>query len=268
MKPEELIESGLLELYAMKATSPEETRLVEEQLRLYPMLKEELNQIEASLELLAKSQSINPSLELDQKIKSNLTFNKEKPDTSKADAQLLKVLHIYRMGLAASLVLLIGLGFIYNETRNQLEEVSLQLAVKNTESSLLSQQVTKTNLNLFGLNQLFMKAQSDSFTKIRLKGTTNYPDANLIVYWNRSSRETIVSINEIPKLADGYDFQLWALVDGKPLNAGVFNAEKDTIIQITFPTYQAEMFAITIEKSGGSAVPNLAQMVAAGTVGS
>lgn len=268
MKPEELIESGLLELYAMQATSPEETRMVEEQLRLHPHLKQELNQIEASLELLAQSQSIKPSEGLEEKIKSTIRFKKEISQAEIVPQAITKTIHYYQIALAASLLILMGLGFLYYDTRVQLEEVSFQLAAKNTETNLLSEQVSKANFEMNGLNQLFMRVQSDSFTKVKLKGTTNYPDANLIVYWNKSTKETVVSIHQIPELEDGFDFQLWALVDGKPLNAGVFHAQKDTILPIPFATYQAEMFAITIEKAGGSTVPNLTQMVAAGIVGS
>jgi hypothetical protein len=56
---EEFISSGLLELYAMGISSPEETQLVKEHLAQFPELKKELNQVELSLENMQKQMQLS-----------------------------------------------------------------------------------------------------------------------------------------------------------------------------------------------------------------
>ncbi|RYF78049.1 MAG: anti-sigma factor, partial [Cytophagaceae bacterium] len=62
---------------------------------------------------------------------------------------------------------------------------------------------------------------------------------------------------------------LWALVDGKPIDAGVFTnrAERYSLQQTNRPIQSADTFAITVEKAGGSPVPTLTALVALGKVG-
>jgi mannose-6-phosphate isomerase-like protein (cupin superfamily) len=60
MEKEHLLSSGLLELYVLGDTDPQETTLVEEMLLLYPEIQEELNAIELALEELAMANAIIP----------------------------------------------------------------------------------------------------------------------------------------------------------------------------------------------------------------
>ncbi|HEU5365488.1 MAG TPA: hypothetical protein VFU62_08145, partial [Hanamia sp.] len=68
MNKEEFISSGLLELYAMRISSPEETQIVEETIKQYPELKQELDDIEISLEKYAQVNAIVPPISAKEKI--------------------------------------------------------------------------------------------------------------------------------------------------------------------------------------------------------
>jgi anti-sigma-K factor RskA len=60
----------------------------------------------------------------------------------------------------------------------------------------------------------------------------------------------------------GKQYQLWAIVDGKPVDAGMI-ATKKGIYHIqkmkSFGSVQA--FAITLEKAGGSPIPTMDEMI-------
>ncbi len=60
-------------------------------------------------------------------------------------------------------------------------------------------------------------------------------------------------------------YQLWAIADGKPVNAGMYTEEKDSKIALAnIPKAQA--FAITLEKKGGSPVPTMENMYVMGEI--
>jgi len=59
-------------------------------------------------------------------------------------------------------------------------------------------------------------------------------------------------------------YQLWAIVDGKPVSAGLIEDCNGLCKMTNVP--KASMFAITIEPKGGSAAPHLEAMVVAGAV--
>jgi len=68
LNKEDIISSGLLELYALGLTSPEEQMQVEEGLKLYPEVRQELEAIELSLESYAQANAIEPSADVKNKI--------------------------------------------------------------------------------------------------------------------------------------------------------------------------------------------------------
>jgi anti-sigma-K factor RskA len=53
-------------------------------------------------------------------------------------------------------------------------------------------------------------------------------------------------------------YQLWALLDGKPVDAGTFNVNSDSIqLQEVRNIANAQAFAITLEHKGGVRSPTL-----------
>jgi anti-sigma-K factor RskA len=76
-----------------------------------------------------------------------------------------------------------------------------------------------------------------------------------------------VSATNLEILDSSLDYQLWAIVDGKPVDAGILKTTDVYALpqkMISFSSAQA--FAITIENKGGSEVPTLDKMVALGGV--
>jgi anti-sigma-K factor RskA len=60
-------------------------------------------------------------------------------------------------------------------------------------------------------------------------------------------------------------YQLWAIADGKPVDAGMYTEEKDSKIALANIT-NAQAFAITLEKKGGSPVPTMENMYVMGEI--
>jgi anti-sigma-K factor RskA len=109
--------------------------------------------------------------------------------------------------------------------------------------------------NLWNVNRI---ENNPAFVKVILKGTENAPDAQATVYWNQSTKEVYLRIQSLEALSQDQQYQLWAIVDGKPVDMGVF--DNDTGLLKMKTTGKAAAFAVTIEPRGGKASPSLETM--------
>lgn len=272
MKPEELIHSGLLELYAFDACTAEEKLVVEQMLAKYPEVQQEFNNIQHALHTFAQNEAITPPAQIKNKIKAQLTFDSAQTSTPtlqvahKSKERKNQTLTLYKVGFAASLLATCLTGYLALTYRSQLKNTQAQLAELNTKNSVLSENINRASLQYNSLNKQVAVLKNADFKACKLAGVPNFPEASMVVYWNPKSQETYISIEKLPSLPAGKQFQLWALVDGKPIDAGVFDNNDSTgLIQVT-ATLAAQMFAVTIENTGGSATPTLDQMVVAGKI--
>jgi anti-sigma-K factor RskA len=100
---------------------------------------------------------------------------------------------------------------------------------------------------------------------IEMKGLDIAPNAKVVVYWNAKEKATLLSIQNLPEPPKGKQYQLWAIVDKNPVNAGIFTYDV-TAVQPMKGFENAEAFAVTLEPEGGSAVPTMDNMYVLGTV--
>jgi anti-sigma-K factor RskA len=105
-----------------------------------------------------------------------------------------------------------------------------------------------------------------AFTRVIMKGTEQAPSALAAVYWNETSKEVYLSIQELKDLSAEQQYQLWAIIDGKPVDAGVFDLTKGRLLRMKSVNSGAVTFAVTIEPKGGRPTPSLETMQAAGNV--
>ncbi|HLZ89130.1 MAG TPA: anti-sigma factor [Puia sp.] len=160
---------------------------------------------------------------------------------------------------AASVVLLIGMAYLYFQTRQ--ENKDLTGANDRLRESL---DTTRNILNRIVQEQ---KVVGDpNTTVVNMVGTTVAPKSSANVYWDSASSSVYLVVKNMPKLPSDQQYQLWALIDGKqaPKDLGVFDATDDKVILKMKNTQKAQAFAITIEKKGGSPSPTLQKMQSLG----
>jgi anti-sigma-K factor RskA len=107
-----------------------------------------------------------------------------------------------------------------------------------------------------------------SFKVLKLQGTPKAPQSAMTLAWNSANKKVMVAMKgmKLPSHDKNHQFQLWALVSGKPVDMGVFDAPAaDTIgVKEMKAIASAEAFAVTIEPVGGSVNPTMDQMVVIG----
>ncbi|WP_143307915.1 anti-sigma factor [Chitinophaga vietnamensis] len=140
------------------------------------------------------------------------------------------------------------------------------------QSLLVSQNsiLSKSNLYKTRMEQLESSIEvmeDPAVLKVKMPGTKPFPEAVATVFWNQSSQQVYLKVNNLPEPAADKQYQLWAIVDGKPVDMGVFEmGDTAKVLQKMKTTGKAQMFAVTLEKKGGAVAPTMDQMYVAGKI--
>lgn len=264
-----IIESGELELYVMDRLPAAETAQIDKLRMAHSELNEEIRRIEDTLIAFATAQAIRPSANLKNKIAAQLNFADEPAQTSTSTTApetkvITMVPNTYRFMAAASVALIIGLGastFYYYSKYN---EANSNLLAMRTEQNVLANQVKYQQEQSEAMQQQLAVVSDPTNKAVVLKGLPIAPNAQAVVYWNNETGKAYINSTNLPALAANEQYQLWAIVDGKPVDMGV--VDKDSVFNIAKDVKGAVAFAITVEPLGGKATPTLEKMYVLGNV--
>ena len=92
--------------------------------------------------------------------------------------------------------------------------------------------------------------QNPNFKIIKLLGQKDAPDATALVYFDKIKQEVYLSALRLPQAPTGKQYQLWAIIDGKPVDAGMINGAGNVLRMKSLTN--AVAFAISLENTGGS----------------
>ena len=263
MNSKDYIESGILEAYVLGSLSDAEKSEVEKYASEFPEIKEELFLIEQSLENFASLTSKNPSASLKNKISSAIFEGKAK-ETPVIPLNIFQKTKNYPQWLvAASVTLLIATSFSAILFYNMLSDSNERFAKAEEQKNFFNDSIKKQDSIIKSAQKELAIIRNPSSKMIMLKGMDKAPDAKVMVVWNKNSKEVYLSIQSIPVPKPGMQYQFWAIVNGKPMDAGMISLT-DTAFHKMKDFEDADAFAITLEKEGGSAKPNMKEMYAMG----
>ena len=262
METKEYLESGILELYVYGLLNESENDEVTAMAFKHAEVREEIISIEKAIINLSSSFSPFISHRLFEKIKAQLELKHSKVVTMKPGSNWTSY-----MGWAASILLLVGIGYQYskvNESQNQvvtvekekskLQEVVVDLETKNKE--------TETVLNV---------VRDETNTVVVLGGQAVAPSAKAKIYWNKQTQVVYVDASGLPEPPEGKEYQIWSLKlvpQLTPTSIGMltnFSGNRSKIFAVE-KTGDAEAFGITLEPVGGSASPTMEQLYTLGKV--
>lgn len=263
MNIQEYIESGILELYAAGALNMEEQMDVERMVAMYPEIASELNEVELVAEELIMAAAIAPSISLKDKI-LNAAGIPDAVNTLKETPvfQLQADYRPYKIAIAASISLLIvslfGIGVLWSH----LDSTKLELAALTQQNKTITKQFFAVQASYKKESKYLEVLRDPGFIKLKLKGSEKAPQAYAVVYWNSDQKMVMMDPINLPLTDENHQYQLWALVDGKPIDAGIFdiNTSDSNLLEMKSIS-QAQAFAVTLEPTGGSVNPTLEQLV-------
>ncbi len=257
------ISSGIIEQYALGNTTQDEASILECVMKHNSEVEKAIMEAQETLGDLAMAQSVEPSIELKAKIAGKLVFNDA--DNTVVDDQKVIQLEEPRMDgkkfkskspnfwiIAASLLLLISLGWnILNTTSKNTE---IETLANNNE--VLKGQIEAVEQQ----NNLLIDAD-----KIKLLGVETHPELLATILYS-AENQVFLQLGNLPQAPSGKEYQLWAIVDGAPVDLGMYDQSSDKLQQMK-TVQNPQAFAITLENQGGSPTPTMEQMYVMGKVG-
>jgi anti-sigma-K factor RskA len=268
------ISSGLIEAYISGLAAPQESEELETAIVQYPEVASAVEDCRLGMEHYIMLQSVTPPPVVKQNLvriiadeEAERLTGKGAEETQIIEETPVRKLHVsssWRWVAAAAIVLLLGsllLNFIffnqYNDYKGRYE------ALVTTHNAMASEEnVYRTRMEQMEHSLDIVK--DPSMKTIQMPGTKAFPASMATVYWNQTSKEVFVLANKLPEPAPGKQYQLWAIVDGKPVDMGVFDINTTELLKKMKSVDNAQMFAVTLENKGGSPVPTMDQMYVAG----
>jgi len=273
----EYISSGILESYILGHASPEEAGILECVMKNSNEVREAFEEAQKTFEMLATAQAVTPPDDLKSKIwdkiqqqEKEVELNIEKPiipiDSNVHQNELKTVVEDNKteksgnwknFAIAASLLFLVSTGAnLY--WMNSKAEINEKLVKLESESK-------SKNLAMQNMQQKLDIVANPDMKKVVLAGVDKHPESKATVLWDTSSKDVYLNVNNLPKAPEGMQYQLWAIADGKPVSAGMYSEDKDGRIALANIT-NAQAFAITLEKKGGSEIPTMENMYVMGEI--
>lgn len=257
MNTKEYISSGIIESYVLGMLNEQERHEFEKLCNDYPEIKAARDAFELQVEKQALENVLTAPQDLKQKIAAELFSDiQSTPVIPITDAAVRKTTSRsngwLRFAAAASFILLAGSLWWNMNLKNENRKIKADLNEFNNRLT----QIEQDSKILQGSNKIAI-----------LAGTQYSPQSSAIVYWDTTSHDVYLLINNLPVPASDEQYQLWALLDGKPIDMGVFEITQKPLQLYRMKNAQAaQAFAITIERKGGSPTPTLEKMVVVGNL--
>lgn len=253
MNIQEYISGGMVESYAMGLLSAQERFEFEQICTAHPEVQAALDAFELQLEEEAMQNTITPPAELKQKIAESIFVTKQTVPVVPVSAAPSAKTNWLRIAAAACFVLLAG-------------SLWWNMSLSN-ENKTLKADLTKTNDRIAQMEVDAATIQKEGMKMVGLGGTNNSPGSFATVYWDTTSHDVYLLVNNLPKPAADEQYQLWAIMNGQPKDMGFIEITDKALRFYRMKNAQAaQAFAITLEKKDGNPAPNLEKIYVMGNL--
>lgn len=268
MNTKEYISSGIIESYILGFASPEEAGILECVMKNNAEVKAAFEEAQKILEELADAQAIKPPDDLKSKVWNKIQNERQEIVNKIVESEIplekpqeeIRVIGNTNWKLfaaAASVLFLVSLAgnlfWMNDQSVNKDRFTALQNEINNLDSANQK------------MNQKLKMFTDPDMMIVSLRGVEKHADSKAVVFWDKKTKDVYLNAENLPKAPEGMQYQLWAIADGKPVSAGMYSEEKDSKVSLAnIPNAQA--FAITLEKQGGSAVPTMENMFVIGNI--
>jgi anti-sigma-K factor RskA len=238
------ISSGIIELYVMGLCSEEEEKELEGLRRQHPALHEAILQYEKDLEKNMQKNITLPPVNVDEKILQSLDSLQTPVISMNAlPYNRTRKMQWLKPAAAAAIALLAVSAFfnysLYKKTKKQ--EHDLQAASGNSSSLPVS------DYNIL---------KDPAITPVAMYGQGIHSICRCTMFWDKKTGKAYIMIHHLVKSPDNKNYQLWAMVDNKPISVGIINDKiRDRFIEMNSVPEGAVAFMVTLEKTGGNTTP-------------
>jgi anti-sigma-K factor RskA len=261
---QEYISSGIVESYVLGLASDAERTEFEQMCAQHAEVMAARDAFELSLEQHCLAAAVAPPALIRETVLQQLASG---ATDGKSAAPVVQMRPVKRSPLpvamryvaAASIVLLvgsIGLNVYYFNKYRDFSQRYDQLVAQQTELAK-NNGVMQTRLNNY--EQMVQAFNSPFMAQIKMEGSaveaSPAPDGKATVLWDTRTKDVYLMVNNLPQPQAGMQYQLWAIVDNQPVDAGMLNMDKGHMMVKMKNIPRAQLFAITLEQEGGSSTP-------------
>ena len=273
-KIEAYISSGVIEAFVLGQLNESETKELLQYAAEHEEVRKALDEAEETLFALGQEGSIAPPAQ-----SKNALFQELGIEPSSSEVEIdkenfnidikkeAKAFSIYPyLSAAASIVAVIGIAFsayFYNQW--QATETRLSNIIAQNQTMAQQYNVVKNQMEQYAENIEILR--QPGIETVPMKGLDIAPDAQAFVHWNKKTNEVFLNAKKMPSNEVDKQYQLWAIVDGNPVDMGVFDVAGDMTRLLKMKTTgKASAFAVTLEPRGGSENPTMEKMYVIGQI--
>ena len=227
MNAEELIRSGLLGAYVLGQASPEEAALVERMRASAPDVRAELDAVEQALEEQAMRTAIAPAPQVKAAIMERIALEARPNATPVIPIQPAASRSFNWLAAASIAALLLSAGMNFMQYR-ELHAVRGELARLENDRSVLAEELQVQRASMERTQQQLAVVMDPRAEMVVLNGMGAAEGKKARIYWDRAASAVHFDPLTLPAPPEGMQYQLWALVDGQPVDAGVVGLPGDT----------------------------------------
>jgi anti-sigma-K factor RskA len=270
---QEYIESGIIESYVLGLLSEAEAQEVVDNMGRYPAIRLAVKDSQETMATFSKGYAVAPKPEWRAGIlAAALSADQENTPSEGPKVRSLSSSEDSKntkpgwFAIAASVALFLSAGFNAYQY-STIESYDQELLSANLRIASLEAENTSMVANYRSLQQdmeVFRDPNTAVFVMNAVEGRTQGLRADVL--WNATTEMVYVDVKDLPAPPSDKQYQLWALVDGKPIDMGVFDIQgAEAGLQQMKQIPGADAFAVTLEQKGGSPTPTLEEMYVYGT---
>ncbi len=229
---------------------------------LHPAVKAEILLLETSFGNYIQSLAVAPRPEIKDSLLEKLSLK----GSSTKKEEFTYTVSYYKYATAASVALMLLCGSLALYFWSKWQGAEERLVVLEEQTNRYADQINQTNNTVRQLADNLTILSDTSVVRVSMKGVAAFPGSLAVVFWNKETNEVLIDPGNLPKPPEGMQYQLWALKDGQPVDAGVFETGSKDGLQKLKPVLSAQAYAVTLEKKGGSLQPTLTAMYVFGEV--
>lgn len=246
MDIKQYISSGIIEAWVLGLCTPEEEKELEGLRLQYPEIDRAVTDCENQLGKNLLQQSTLPGTETDNRILAALEKTNKTFGTVPAN-RVIPVNRWKKIAVAATVLLLLSAGLNFYFIR-----LSGRPAI--TEENTLPQR----DYNIM---------KDPAITPVAMYGVATHSICRCTMYWDKKKHTMYIMIHHLPLSGTKRNYQLWALVNGKPVNAGVVRDEiRGRFIEVTNVPDNATSFIVTLEDAAGTDTPTESEIYLRGQI--
>lgn len=248
------ISSGIIETYVMGICTPEEKAGMEMLRSQYPELNKAIAEFENELEKNLLAHPTEPGEKTDERILQTLkSLEAPLPRIPSAGNTNVKRINWFKPVAAAAVLLFAASAvfnyILYNKTREQ--QASLQVKEKYSPLPISDYDILK----------------NPAITPVAMYGVGYHAICRCTMFWDKKTGKVYIMIHHLPQSSAQTDYQLWAMVNDKPVNIGLIKDEiRGRFIEMDNVPAGALSFIVTLEKAGGAPAPTIEETYLAGKI--